>query len=102
ARAEIEAIAGVTVAEVTDEPARGGLLVSVLVVLLFPAFLLWDVARLTGRGLVSLVDGLALRVRTIGTLLARAARCLATAAGRARPAAAHARRHTRACARGRA
>ena len=85
ARAEVEALAGTTiVAAPLDAPKRGGALVVLLVALMFPAFLVWDLVRLGARGVVALLDGVALRVRTIGTLSVRAARQLAVAAARVR------------------
>jgi hypothetical protein len=69
ARAEVNAISP---ADITTEPAPGGVLVGLFVIVLFPLFLLWDVVRGAGRGIVSLLDGVALRLRTAGRLAVRA------------------------------
>ena len=57
--------------EVVEARSRPGLLVGVLVVLLMPAFVAWDLVRGTGRAAVALADGVALRLRTAGVLAVR-------------------------------
>src|SRR5205823_1455134 len=72
ARAEVDAISFVAIPERHPQPSRDPV-VGVLVVVLLPAFVGWDLLRAAGHGLVALVDGLALRVRTLGCLVVRAA-----------------------------
>jgi hypothetical protein len=70
ARAEVDAISFVALSEAPAQPARD-LLVGVLVVVLLPAFLVWDLVRALGHGILALLDGIALRVRTLGCLIVR-------------------------------
>ena len=69
---EVEGIAPTTPPAAVPAPAADGHLVTALVVLLFPVFLVWDVVRAGGRGMVGLLDGLALRIRTTARLVVRA------------------------------
>jgi hypothetical protein len=85
ARAEIDAIAAVSMPE-APRPQRTGLLVSVLVVVLVPAFLAWDVLTLAVRAVAALLDGLALRLRTAARLVAGAGHGAVVLAMRARRA----------------
>lgn len=63
---ELEALAPVDQGELIAERAAGpGWLSTMLLVLLAPGFLLVDLVRGAGRSIVALVEGLALRLRTI-------------------------------------
>jgi hypothetical protein len=74
ASAEVDAITTGVLPEAPEPPAaRDGVLVGLLLVVLTPGFLAWDLARGIARGLVGLRDGLALRVRLAGRLLMAAA-----------------------------
>ena len=70
--AEIDALVPSTQLQQPPE-TRGGPLVAVLVMLLFPLFLGWDLLRALASGLVALGDGVALRLRTAGRLVAQLA-----------------------------
>jgi hypothetical protein len=65
-------------------PRRDGPLVGVLVLVLLPGFLAWDLLCATARAGVALVEGLALRLRMASRLLARAASAAGALVGRAR------------------
>jgi hypothetical protein len=67
---EVEALVPDTPLQEPSE-TRSGPLVAVLVVLLFPLFLGWDLLRAMACGLVALGDGSALRLRTTGRLVAQ-------------------------------
>jgi hypothetical protein len=76
ARAEVDAIAPSALDESRTDGApvqseASGPLVGLLVVVLLPAFVLWDAVCGSGRALVALVDGFALRLRTAGALALR-------------------------------
>lgn len=71
ARAELGAVDVLPLAP--PPPEAHDPLAAALTVVLGPFFVLWDGTCLAGRGVVALVDGLALRVRTLA-VLARAAR----------------------------
>lgn len=82
---EVDALAPVVPPEqAVPAPSSPGALVSLLVVLLFPAFVGWDIVCVTGRGLAALADGLALRARTAGILAVRAVLAVAALGARAR------------------
>ena len=72
ARAEVDAIAPSIVLPDPPPQTRDGALVRMFVVVLFPCFAAWDAVRLGGRGAIRLVDGLALRARTVVRVAARA------------------------------
>jgi hypothetical protein len=74
ATAEVQAMAPATEAPAGTAERRPGVLAGLLVVLLLPVFLTWDLVRGIGLGVVALFDGLALRLRSTGTLLVRGAR----------------------------
>ncbi|MEY2459598.1 MAG: hypothetical protein QOG30_1428 [Acidimicrobiaceae bacterium] len=74
ARAEVDAIAAGIVLPDPPPQTRDGVLVRMFVVVLFPCFAAWDAVRLGGRGAVRLVDGLALRARTVARVVARTGR----------------------------
>jgi hypothetical protein len=88
ARAELEELCSVLPPErpVDQVDDRADLLVGVLTVTLAPFFIAWDGLRLTARALVLLVDGLALRIRTVACLVVRAASCIGALAVRAHQA----------------
>lgn len=78
AQAELDLIDPKLLPQEAPSARRGGVLTTVLVIVLFPAFLLWDAARGIGRGAISALDGLALRVRTAARLVVRAGRFTAS------------------------
>jgi hypothetical protein len=71
--AELDALAPLPPAEAEPDRAvtraPGGWMVGVLLVVLAPVFLAWELVTGTVRALVALADGLALRVRTAGRAL---------------------------------
>ena len=74
--------ADLPVAPQKPEPGSGWLS-TVLLVVLAPAFLVVDLVRGTGRAVVALVEGVALRLRTIVDLLAAGIRAVGRAIARA-------------------
>lgn len=52
-----------------EPEASGGWLVGAMLIVLAPAFLAWELVTGTGRAVVALADGFALRVRTAGRAL---------------------------------
>lgn len=81
ARAEVEAISAIPLSDPVPAPPTSRSLVRLFVVVLFAAFILWDLGGLIVRAAMSLVDGLALRARAAirllmdaGLLIARFAR----------------------------
>lgn len=68
----VDALAADDLETEDDRESTGGVLVAVMLVVFGPAFLVWDLVQAFGRGVVGLVDGIALRIRTISRSLLHA------------------------------